>query len=59
MPSPDDTLKSRVVHVNDNVPGAVYVGRANARKKLHSYRRGQRQLRTPVDAVNSPKKTAR
>lgn len=25
---------TRVVHVADNVPGAVYVGRANARKRL-------------------------
>ena len=26
--------KTRVVHVNDNVPGAVYIGRENGRKRL-------------------------
>lgn len=26
--------RTRVVHVNDNVPGAVYIGRANGRKGL-------------------------
>lgn len=26
--------KTRVVHINDNVPGAVYIGRANGRKGL-------------------------
>ena len=27
-------MKTRVVHVNDNVPGAVYIGRANGRRGL-------------------------
>ena len=26
--------ETRVVHVNDKVPGAVYIGRANGRKRL-------------------------
>lgn len=29
-----DTYRTRVVHVNDNVPGAVYIGRAVGRKRL-------------------------
>jgi hypothetical protein len=29
-------MKTRVVHVNDNVPGAVYIGRANGRKGLRA-----------------------
>lgn len=28
----------RIVHVNDNVPGAVYIGRANGRKGLKKSR---------------------
>lgn len=27
-------MSGRVVHVNDNVPGAVYIGRGNGRKRL-------------------------
>lgn len=29
---------TRVVHINDNVPGAVYIGRANSRKRLAASR---------------------
>lgn len=35
---PDTVTRTRVVHVNDNVPGAVYIGRANRRRGLKASR---------------------